>query len=134
MSCGFPSVQQCAGPLQLSTISPIEFFDRPQGPLSDYVHVEANPAYALHAGIPNVIGQKVREMVPAEGWVELYGGVLRTADQAVRHRGARRLRRSLPIRFALMEPVGMVLPRQASWRGASVVSRQRVSRRPRTSS
>jgi len=58
----------------------IEFFDGPDGPLSDYIHVEANPAYALHAGIPNVVGQKVREMVPgeADGWVELYGGVLRT--------------------------------------------------------
>ncbi|CCD92842.1 putative sensor histidine kinase with two PAS and a response regulator receiver domains [Bradyrhizobium sp. ORS 375] len=60
----------------------IEFFDGPHGPLSDYVHVEANPAYALHAGIPNVVGQKVREMVPgeADGWVELYGGVLRTGE------------------------------------------------------
>lgn len=60
----------------------IEFLDGPHGPLSDYVHVEANPAYALHAGIPNVVGQKVREMVPdeADGWVELYGGVLRTGE------------------------------------------------------
>ncbi|BAM90082.1 sensor histidine kinase [Bradyrhizobium oligotrophicum S58] len=60
----------------------IEFFDGPHGPLSDYVHVEANPAYALHAGIPNVVGQKVREMVPDEagGWVELYGAVLRTGE------------------------------------------------------
>ncbi|SEM75998.1 hypothetical protein SAMN05443254_103588 [Bradyrhizobium sp. OK095] len=60
----------------------IEFFDGPHGPLSDYVHVEANPAYTQHAGIPNVVGQKVREMVPgeAEGWVELYGGVLRTGQ------------------------------------------------------
>jgi signal transduction histidine kinase/ActR/RegA family two-component response regulator len=58
----------------------IEFFDGPHGPLSDYIHVEANPAYTQHAGIPNVVGQKVREMVPDEagGWVELYGGVLRT--------------------------------------------------------
>ena len=58
----------------------IEFLDGPQGPLSDYVHIEANPAYALHAGIPNVVGQKLREMVPdeADGWAELYGGVLRT--------------------------------------------------------
>jgi signal transduction histidine kinase/ActR/RegA family two-component response regulator len=58
----------------------IEFFDGPHGPLSDYVHVEANPAYTQHAGIPNVVGQKLREMVPleADGWVELYGGVLRT--------------------------------------------------------
>jgi hypothetical protein len=53
---------------------------RPHGPLSDYVHVEANPAYAHHAGIPDVVGQKVRKMVPdeADGWLELYGGVLRT--------------------------------------------------------
>ncbi|TWB04300.1 ATP-binding protein [Bradyrhizobium stylosanthis] len=60
----------------------IEFFDGPHGPLSDYIHVEANPAYTQHAGIPNVVGQKVREMVPAEadGWVELYGGVLRTGQ------------------------------------------------------
>src|SRR3954464_8837782 len=58
----------------------IEFFDGPHGPLSDYVHIEANPAYALHAGIPDVVGRKLREMVPheADGWAELYGGVLRT--------------------------------------------------------
>jgi signal transduction histidine kinase/ActR/RegA family two-component response regulator len=60
----------------------IEFFDGPHGPLSDYVHVEANPAYARHAGIPNVVGQKVREMVPdeADGWVELYRNVLLTGE------------------------------------------------------
>ena len=58
----------------------IEFLDGPHGPLSDYIHIEANPAYAVHAGIPNVVGQKLREMVPdeADGWAELYGGVLRT--------------------------------------------------------
>ena len=60
----------------------IEFFDGPHGPLSDYVHIEANPAYSKHAGIPNVVGQKLREMVPneADGWVELYGRVLRTGE------------------------------------------------------
>ncbi|GJE28506.1 PAS domain-containing protein [Methylobacterium organophilum] len=60
----------------------IEFLDGPHGPLSDYVHVEANPAYAAHAGISDVVGQKVREMVPDEagGWVELYGKVLRTGE------------------------------------------------------
>jgi PAS domain S-box-containing protein len=58
----------------------IEFLDGPHGRLSDYVHIEANAAYARHTGIPNVVGQKVREMVPdeAEGWVELYRGVLTT--------------------------------------------------------
>ena len=54
----------------------------PHGPLSDYVHVEANPAYERHAGISNVVGQKVREMVPheADGWVELYRRVLMTGE------------------------------------------------------
>ncbi|MDG2533104.1 PAS domain-containing protein [Sphingomonas sp. HITSZ_GF] len=60
----------------------IEFFDGPHGPLSDYIHVEANAAYARHAGIPNVVGQKVREMVAeeADDWVARYGGVLRTGE------------------------------------------------------
>jgi PAS domain S-box-containing protein len=60
----------------------IEFFDGPHGSLSDYIHIEANAAYARHAGIPNVVGQKVREMVPdeADGWVELYRRVLTTGE------------------------------------------------------
>jgi signal transduction histidine kinase/ActR/RegA family two-component response regulator len=60
----------------------IEFLDGPFGSLSDYIHIEANAAYARHAGIPNVVGQKVREMVPheAEGWVDLYRGVLLTGN------------------------------------------------------
>jgi signal transduction histidine kinase len=60
----------------------IEFFDGPHGPLSDYIHVEANAAYERNAGIPNVVGQKVREMVPDEAgdWVELYGGVLHSGQ------------------------------------------------------
>ena len=58
----------------------IEFFDGPEGPLSDYIHIMANSAYERHAGIPNVVGQKLREMVgdEADAWVERYGGVLRT--------------------------------------------------------
>lgn len=60
----------------------IEFFDGPHGPLSDYVHIEANEAYEKNAGIPNVVGQKLREMVPdeADAWVARYGEVLRTGD------------------------------------------------------
>ena len=60
----------------------IEFLDGPFGPLSDYVHVMANAAYERHAGIPDVVGQKVRDMVPAEAdsWVARYGAVLRTGE------------------------------------------------------
>jgi PAS domain S-box-containing protein len=60
----------------------IEFLDGPHGPLSDYIHIEANPAYERNAGISDVVGRKVRDMVPdeADGWVELYGEVLRTGQ------------------------------------------------------
>ncbi|MDP4024194.1 PAS domain S-box protein [Methylobacterium sp. NEAU 140] len=60
----------------------IEFVDGPHGPLSDYVHVEANPAYERNTGIPDIVGRRVRDLAPAEadGWVELYGGVLRTGE------------------------------------------------------
>ncbi len=63
----------------------IEFFDGPHGPLSDYVHVLANPAYTANAGIPDIVGQKVREMVPdeADAWVEVYRNVL-VSGQPVR--------------------------------------------------
>ena len=56
----------------------IEFLDGPHGPMSDYVHLLANPAYAANAGIADVVGKKVREMIPEEagGWVEIYRQVL----------------------------------------------------------
>jgi PAS domain S-box-containing protein len=60
----------------------IEFLDGPHGPLSDYVHVEANPAYERHTGITDVVGQTIRGMAPdeADGWVGIYGEVLRTGQ------------------------------------------------------
>jgi PAS domain S-box-containing protein len=63
----------------------VEFLDGPHGPLSDYVHVLANPAFAANTGIPDVVGRRVRELVPdeADGWVEVYRGVLLTG-RAVR--------------------------------------------------
>ncbi len=60
----------------------IEFLDGPEGPLSDYIHVEANEAYARHAGIPDVAGQRLREMVPdeADDWIARYRPVLETGQ------------------------------------------------------
>ena len=62
----------------------IEFVDGPHGPLSDYVHVEANPAYAANAGIDDVTGQYVRALVgdEAEEWIEIYRDVLLTGVPA----------------------------------------------------
>lgn len=60
----------------------IEFIDGPEGPLTDYIHVEANSAYERHAGIPNVVGRNLRSMVPdeADEWVKLYRNVLLTGE------------------------------------------------------
>ena len=58
----------------------VEFFDGPYGALSDYLHIEANLGYERQTGISNVVGQTIRAMAPdeADGWVDLYGSVLRT--------------------------------------------------------
>ena len=68
----------------------IEFFDGPHGPLSDYIHIEANAAYARHTGIPDVVGQKLREMVPAEAddWLARYGEVLRPESPSISGRNS----------------------------------------------
>ena len=51
----------------------IEFIDGPHGPLSDYVHIEANPAYTANAGIPDIVGKRLREIVgdEADGWANI---------------------------------------------------------------
>ncbi len=56
----------------------IEFIDGPHGPLSDYVHIEANSGYERQTGIANIVGKRLREIEPnaADKWIELYGGVL----------------------------------------------------------
>jgi PAS domain S-box-containing protein len=86
----------------------IEFLDGPHGPLSDYIHVEANPAYAIHAGIPNVVGQKVREMVPdeADAWVALYRRVLETGEPTRFERELVATRRYLELAAFRVEPAG----------------------------
>ncbi|MET0374769.1 MAG: PAS domain-containing protein [Rhizorhabdus sp.] len=58
----------------------IEFFDGPHGPNSDYIHIEANDAYALNAGIPDVVGKTLRKLVgdEADSWATRYGAVLET--------------------------------------------------------
>ena len=61
----------------------IQFIDGPHGPLSDYVHVEANPAYVVNAGIPDIVGKRLREIVgedEADAWVETYRRVLVTGE------------------------------------------------------
>lgn len=58
----------------------IEFVDGPHGPLSDYLHVEANPAAGEQVGLAEVEGRTIRELAgeEAQPWIDLYGEVLRT--------------------------------------------------------
>ena len=58
----------------------IEFVDGPEGPYSDYIHVEANRAAGKQAGLADVQGRSVRDLIGDEAseWVDLYGEVLRT--------------------------------------------------------
>lgn len=60
----------------------VRFVDGPHGPMSDYVHVEANPAFEHHLGIPFVIGQTLRDIVAddPEEWLETYLEVWRTGE------------------------------------------------------
>ncbi len=60
----------------------IEFIDGPDGPLSDYVHIEANSGYERQTGIANIVGKRLREIEPkaADKWIELYGSVLRSGE------------------------------------------------------
>ncbi|WP_296950448.1 PAS domain-containing protein [uncultured Massilia sp.] len=85
----------------------IEFLDGPHGPLSDYVHVMANPAYASNAGIEDVVGQRVRDMVPleADGWVEIYRRVLLTGEPVRFERELERTGRYLELAALRIEPV-----------------------------
>lgn len=58
----------------------IEFIDSPEGPMSDYVHIEANEGYERHTGIAGIVGKRLREIDPTgvDTWLDLYGGVWRT--------------------------------------------------------
>lgn len=61
----------------------IEFIDGPEGPLSDYIHVQANPAYQANAGIADIVGKRLREIVSkdeADAWADIYRRVLLTGE------------------------------------------------------
>lgn len=84
----------------------IEFFDGPRGPLSDYIHVEANPGYERHTGISNILGKTLREIDPAgaNGWIELYGKVLRTGEPVRFERYFATAGRHIEVSAARVEP------------------------------
>ena len=86
----------------------IEFIDGPSGPLDDYVHVDANPAYERHAGLSGVVSRNVRSMVPdeADGWIRLYRDVLATGTTIRFERLLEATGRHLDLSAFRVEPPG----------------------------
>jgi signal transduction histidine kinase len=85
----------------------IEFIDGPHGPLSDYLHIEANPAFRTNAGIPDIVGKRLREIVgdEADGWLELYRGVLESGRPMRFHKTLEQTGRWLELAaFPINEP------------------------------
>ncbi|MCV9918610.1 response regulator [Pseudomonas sp. BT-42-2] len=60
----------------------IQFIDGPNGPMSDYVHLMANAAYSRHAGLPDVVGRTLRQVIPdeAEVWLKRFGDAARSGE------------------------------------------------------
>ncbi len=71
----------------------IRFLDGPHGPLSDYVHVEANRAFAHHLGVSDAVGRTLRQIIPdagADGWLGIYRDVLETGEPVASSASSRR--------------------------------------------
>lgn len=60
----------------------IQFIAGADGRWVDYHHLMANPAYCRHAGLPDVVGRTLREVIPDEAdiWLERFGHVARTGE------------------------------------------------------
>jgi PAS domain S-box-containing protein len=109
----------------------IEFFDGPHGPLSDYVHVEANAGYERQTGIRDIVGRTLRTLAPdeADGWAELYGGVLRTGRSIRFERDFPTAGRHIEVSASRIEPASLrqvaVLFRDISERKAAEAALRR---------
>ena len=110
----------------------IEFIDGPDGPLSDYVHVVANSGYQRHTGITDIVGKRLREIAPAEaeGWLDLYGGVLRNGVSIRFERAFVTVGRHIEVSAARVEPASR---RQVSVLFRDITERKRAEERLRES-
>ncbi|WP_238232828.1 hybrid sensor histidine kinase/response regulator [Methylobacterium thuringiense] len=103
----------------------IEFIDGPHGPATDYVHTVANHGYERQTGIANIVGRTLRDIAPdeAEGWLDLYGGVLRTGESIRFERAFPEVGRHIEVSAARIEPATR---RQVSVLFRDVTARKRV--------
>ncbi len=107
----------------------IEFIDGPRGPLSDYVHLEANPAYMRHAGIPDIVGKTGRGELTeseADAWVAIFRKVLDTGEPVRFERQLEATDRHLEVSCSRIEPPAR---RQVAIVFQDVTSRKRAERK-----
>ena len=87
----------------------IGFIDGPHGPLSDYVHLEANSGYGRHTGISDIVGKRLREIEPgnADVWLDVYGSVLRTGKPVRFEQEFQSVARHIEVSATRIEPAGL---------------------------
>ncbi|MDR6394316.1 response regulator [Herbaspirillum seropedicae] len=103
----------------------IEFIDGPHGPLSDYVHIEANSGYHRHTGIEGIVGKRLREVEPdnAQVWLDIYGKVLLTGQTVRFEQEFKAAARHIEVSATRVGPVEM---RQVSVLFRDVTARRRT--------
>ncbi len=103
----------------------IEFIDGPEGPLSDYVHIEANSGYERQTGIANIVGKRLREIEPnaADKWIKLYGEVLRTGQPVRFEQEFVAIGRHIEVSSSRVEPASL---RQVSVLFRDITARKRA--------
>ena len=86
----------------------IQFVDGPDGPLSDYIHIEANSGCERHTGIPDLKGKSVFDVAPedARDWVRIYGQVLDTGEPIRFEREFREAGRHVEVSATRVGPAG----------------------------
>lgn len=109
----------------------VEFIDGPHGPLSDYLHLEANQAYLRHAGIVDIVGKTGREaLTPSEAnaWVAIFREVLETGQPIRFERALEATDRYLEVACVRIEPPAK---RQVAILFQDVSARKRAERKLR---
>ena len=109
----------------------LEFIDGPRGPLSDYVHFQANPAYMRHTGLPDIVGKTGREVLTeseADAWVATFRGVLETGEPIRFERELEATGRHLELACFRVEPATL---RQVAVLFQDVTARKWAERRLR---
>jgi signal transduction histidine kinase len=84
----------------------IEFIDGPDGPMSDYVHVESNSGYERQTGIKGIVGKRLREIEPdnADVWLKVYGGVLESGKTVRFEQEFKAISRHIEVSATRLEP------------------------------